>query len=194
MLEPLLTPAFNRLLRANSWSLAKLRPHAGKTLALECPPLRLRVTIAENGELVSAKTDAASDTTIQMTLPVLVRAAARDAHAWNEAVVSGDVELAATVDYLRRHIVWDYEEGLSRIFGDIAAHRMAAGLRALDGWGRAAAVDVGRAFAEYAAYEAPIVASREAVEAFVDDVDEIRHAVERLEKRIARLKEPHAPA
>lgn len=194
MLEPLLAPAVNRLLRRNSWALASLQPHAGKTLAIAAAPLLLRFTIAPAGELEPAKSESPADATITVTPSLLLRLGARDEAAWKEVVVSGDVELAGVVDYLRRHLVWDYEEDLSRIVGDIAAHRMANGFRALDRWGRAAAVDLGRAVAEYAAYENPVIASREALREFVHDVDELRDAAERLEKRVEILKRGHAPS
>jgi ubiquinone biosynthesis protein UbiJ len=82
---------------------------------------------------------------------------------------------------------WDFEEDLSRIFGDIAAHRMVEGARELDRWGRDAALNVGRAFAEYATYERPLIASARTIEEFNRDVDEMRDAVERIEKRLELL-------
>jgi len=194
MLEPLLVPAVNRLLRTNSWALDKLKPHAGKTLAVDCPPLALQFQIATNGELVRAEPGANADAVIGLTPGVLMRLAARDPTARNETVVKGDVELTGAIDFLWRHLEWDYEEDLSRVFGDIAAHRMASGFRALDRWGRTAFIDIGRAAAEYAAYESPVIASPEALDEFVRAVDEVRDAVERLEKRIHMLTRSHAPA
>ena len=192
MLEPLLTPVLNRLLRSNSWAPAKLAPHAGKVLAIESPPFLLRFRVSERGELEPAERSGTADTTITVAPSLLLRFVAREETAWKDAVIAGDTELAAAIDYLRRHLVWDYEEDLSRVFGDIAAHRMAAGLRSLDQWGRSAAVDLGRAFAEYAAYESPLIASPEAIAEFLREVDVTRDDVERLEKRIEHLMRRHA--
>jgi ubiquinone biosynthesis protein UbiJ len=61
------------------------------------------------------------------------------------------------------------------------------GARQLDRWARDAMLNVGRAFAEYATHERPMIASGAALEAFSRDVDHVRNAVERLEKRIEIL-------
>lgn len=187
MFEALAVPAINRLLRANGWALDKLRTHALKTALLVCPPFGLRIQVLETGELARAPAGATPDVTISATPGVLLRLAALDESAWNAAQVSGDVQFAAAIDYVRRNLEWDYEEDLSRIFGDVAAHRMAAAARELDRWGRATALNIGHAFAEYATHESPTLASRRAIEEFNRDVDALRDDVERLEKRLELL-------
>lgn len=188
MFEPLALPAINRLLRTNSWALERLRQHAGKTAKLACPPLEARVTVTQSGELSWAEREAEPDVTIATTPGVLLRLAARDESAWSAAHVSGDVQFAAAIDYVRRNIAWDYEEDLSRVFGDIAAHRMGKAVRTLDAWARAGLMNVAGAFAEYATYERPIVAAAPAVDAFNREVDEVRDDAARLEKRIEILR------
>ena len=184
MLEPLAIPAINRLLRANSWALERLRAHAGRTALLSCPPASLKLTVLDTGELAPAARDAPADVTLVSTPGVLLRLAARDESAWNDASVSGDMEFAGTIDYLRRNLTWDYEEDLSRIFGDIAAHRLAGGLRELDALARKTLLNLGQSFAVYATYERPALASRPVVDAFCREVDEVRDHAARLEKRI----------
>jgi len=41
--------------------------------------------------------------------------------------------LAADINWLIDHVRWDYEEDLSRLMGDSAAHTLAQGLRAAAG-------------------------------------------------------------
>lgn len=187
MLEPLVIPAVNRLLARNAWALETLRGHAGKQLALNVPPLTLRFTVSELGDLTAA-TREDDDATLTLTPALLLRFAARDENAWKDVKVSGDTALASAIDYVRRNLEWDFEEDLSFVFGDIAAHRMANGIRAFEAWGRNAASGLGRAVAEYATHEQPVVASAEALEMFARDVDELRGALDAVEKRIERLK------
>jgi ubiquinone biosynthesis accessory factor UbiJ len=187
MFEPLATPAVNRLLRTNTWALDVLKPHAGKTVRVSCAPFTLHVTIRETGELASASAERVPDVTIALTPGLLLRAAARDDAAWRHAQVTGDVELAAAIDYVRRNLVWDYEEDLSRVFGDVAAHRMASAARQLDRWGRDTLRNLGEAGAEYATYEQPLLADRHSVNTYIEDVEKVRDDVARLEKRIAIL-------
>lgn len=192
MFEALAVPAINRLLRANTWALDKLRDHAGKTALLTCPPFALRVTVTDTGELAPAVSDAVPDAAIAMTPGLLLRAATRDEAAWNAAEVRGDIEFAGAIDYVRRHAQWDYEEDLSRLFGDIAAHRLATAARELNRWARGTALNVGHAVAEYATYERPIVTSAHAIEAFNREVDTLRDDVARLEKRLELLQRTDA--
>lgn len=187
MFEPLALPAINRLLRTNSWALDKLSPHEGKSALLSCAPFALRVTVTGTGELAPAAREAVPDVTITLTPGLLLRAAARDEAAWRSARVTGDVEFAAAIDYVRCNLVWDYEEDLSRVFGDIAAHRMATAARQLDSWGRTTLLNLGQAAAEYATFERPVLASTHAVSEFNREVDTLRDDAARLEKRIALL-------
>lgn len=187
MLETLAVPAVNRLLRANAWALERLRPHAAKTALFSSPPFELKLTVLDNGELAPARAEAVPDLTLHASPGLMLRLAARDEAAWNAARVTGDTEFAATIDYLRRNLEWDFEEDLSRVFGDVAAHRMAAAARELDRWGRATALNLGQALAEYATHERTALASRQAIDEFIRDVDTLRDDVERLEKRIGRL-------
>jgi ubiquinone biosynthesis protein UbiJ len=188
MLEALTIPAMNRLLRANPWAVEKLRHHAHKTAAIACPPFELRVTVTDTGQLVAAAMDVAADVAIEVTPGLLMRAATGDESAWRDARVAGDAEFASTIDDLRRNLAWDYEEDLSRLFGDIAAHRLAHAARGLDRWARSAVVDAGKAVAEYVIHEQPVVVSIPSVESFNRDVDRVRDDVERLEKRLELIQ------
>jgi ubiquinone biosynthesis protein UbiJ len=155
---------------------------------LSAPPGELRVPVLDSGELAAAASDAQPHVTIVATPGAMLRLAARDDTAWQAVQVTGDVDFAAAIDYVRSNIAWDYEEDLSRVFGDIAAHRIAGAVRELDRWGRAAALNLAQSFAEYATHEQPVIASAPAVDAFAREVDEVRDAVERIEKRISNLE------
>ena len=187
MLETLTLPAVNRLLRSNPWAIDKLRTHAGKTVAVTCAPARFAATITVEGDLAAPLPGTAPDATIAVTPGLLMRMAARDDTAWRDAQVSGDVDLAAAIDYVARNISWDYEEALSRVFGDVAAHRLAGAVRELDRWGRTTMLNLAHASAEYATYERPMIASAVELERFSRDVDAIRDDTARLEKRIELL-------
>ena len=53
--------------------------------------------------------------------------------------MQGDAEFAQEVSFLARNLTWDVEEDLSRVVGDIAAHRIVQGARQARDWGREAA-------------------------------------------------------
>jgi len=187
VIPALYIPAINRLLRQNSWALEKLRPFAGKVVRADCFPVALLLGIHETGEAVAAPAECTPDVAIRLTPGIMLRLAARDISAWNDIAVDGDAPLAAALHQVARHIRWDIEEDLSRIVGDIAAHRMFESGRTLDQWGRQGANNLARSFAEYWTEEQPLLATRIEVEQFNRDVDAMRDDIARLEKRIERI-------
>ena len=46
-----------------------------------------------------------------------------------KSTVAGDAALAREILYIAQNLKWDVEEDLSRVFGDVAAHRMVDGRR-----------------------------------------------------------------
>jgi ubiquinone biosynthesis protein UbiJ len=88
---------------------------------------------------------------------------------------------------------WDLEEDLSRIVGDVVAHRLTQTGAALLAWHAVAASNLAQSLAEYWTEEQPLIASRAAVREFVEAVDALRDDAQRLEKRIERLSSASAP-
>lgn len=185
---PVFPAPINHVLRGNSWALERLKPHAGKTVRVYLAPFDAALGITDSGEVAAASSDAAPDVTITLTPGLMLRLAARDAAVWNDIPIEGDAQLAATLNAVARNVRWDVEEDLSRVFGDIAAHRMAKTGRTLERWGRQGADNLARSFAEYWVEEQPLLARRAEVEQFNRDVDTLRDDVARMEKRIELLK------
>lgn len=184
MLAHVLSSSVNHLLHANSWARDKLAPFAGKTAQFDCPPLIIALTVQEGGEIVPAFDNATPDVTIIVTPGLMLRLLARDETAWTEAKISGDTEFAAAVNYLVRNLRWDAEEDLSRLVGDVAAHRMAQTAKTLDQWRGQSVDNLLRSFAEYWTEEQPLLARARDVEQFNCDVDALRDDVARFEKHV----------
>ena len=179
--------AVNHVLRSAPLAIERLRRHAGRTAEFRVGPLRFAFTVQTTGEVTAAVPGAARDLTVRLSPFLLPRLAAREEAAFREIEMEGDAELAQEVSFLARNLTWDVEEDLSKVVGDIAAHRIVGGARAFGGWGRDAALRAAQGAAEYWTEESPLIASRVKVEGFVRDVGELRDALERLEKRIDRL-------
>lgn len=186
--------AINHVLRSTPLAMERLRRHAGRTAAFKVGPVAFALTVDESGEVRAAAPGAARDLEIRLSPFLVPRLAAGDERAFHEVEMQGDVELAQDVAFLARHLRWDYEEDLSKVVGDIAAHRIGGAARGLRAWGRDAALRGAQGAAEYWTEETPVLASRVKVEGFVRDVDALRDDVERLEKRIERLEAADAPA
>jgi len=180
--------AVNHVLRGSPLALERLRPHAGRTVAFHVGPVALALTVQSTGEVAAALPGTARDLEVRISPFLVPRLAAREEAAFGEIEMEGDAQLAQEVSFLVRNLSWDVEEDLSRVVGDIAAHRIAGAARGLARWGRDASLRMAQGAAEYWTEESPLVASRVKVEGFARDVSELRDAVARLEKRVERLE------
>lgn len=194
-----MTPAplvafLNHLLDAAPWARERLAPFAGRTWRVTLAPLPdLTFAVAASGMLEAADVTPEPDLVVALTPAALPALARRDESVLRETTFTGDAELAATLQFLARHLEWDVEEDLSRVVGDVAAHRIAGGAREFLAWQKEAALRLGQNFAEYLTEEASVIAAPADVTAFAHAVDDLRDAVERLEKRIARLEQAKRP-
>ncbi len=104
-----------------------------------------------------------------------------------EVRIEGDAELAATLGRLAKELRWDAEEDLSRLVGDIAAHRMANGAK--DFFANAKKfMDEGReTFVRRAvAPEGSLIAEVELTQ-FKGQLRALRDDLDRLEQRVSLL-------
>jgi len=176
----------NRLLDAAPWARLRLAPFAGETVELRAPLLpTLRLRILAGGTVEPG----GAEPGLTMTLkPGLLAALARgEEHAMRSVDVEGDAKLAAEVLVLARHLRWDAEEDLSRLVGDVAAHRLADAGRAFAAWHLDAAQRLTAAVADYVTEEKQLLARRADLAVLGDSVARLRDAVARLDKRVERL-------
>jgi ubiquinone biosynthesis accessory factor UbiJ len=189
MLAQAFVASVNHVLRQSDWSQPRLAPHAGKHLRLALGPLTFEVQLTPEGLLAAAPAGAAMDLTVELPAAALARWATQREAVLRDARIEGDAELAAAISFVAANARWDYEEDLSRVVGDIAAHRVGETLRGMERWRRNTAESMRANIAEYLAEEIEVVPTRLETEDFIQEVDELRDAVERLDKRIARLGE-----
>jgi len=180
--------ALNHVLRSAPIAMERLRRHAGRTAVFHVGPVMLAFTVQTNGEVTAALPAASRDLTVRVSPFLLPRLAAHEEAAYREIEMQGDMELAQEISFLARHLTWDVEEDLSRVVGDIAAHRMVSGAKGFARWGREAALRASQGAAEYWTEESPLIASRVKVGSFLRDVSDLRDAVERLDKRAALME------
>jgi ubiquinone biosynthesis protein UbiJ len=179
----------NHLLESAPWARERLMPFAGRTWRVTLAPLPdLAFVVRETG-LLDPSDAPDPHLVVTLTPAALPKLARRDETVLREMTFSGDAELAAALQFLARHLEWDVEEDLSRVVGDVAAHRIAGSARDFVAWQQEAALRLGQNLAEYLTEEAGVLAAPAEVAGFVRAVDELRDAVERLEKRIERIEQ-----
>lgn len=187
MLTNLVSAVAHHLLDHADWARLRLAEHAGKQIRIESPAGSLLMEIEADGHVVPVRSDESPDVIISLTpLAAALWLTDRQA-AWREARVEGDMELAAAISHVASNLRWDFEEDLSRIVGDVAAHRVGQSARRFSTWQGDAAGSAARGMAEYLTEESHMLATPLQVEAFTKDVDDLRDAVERFEKRLDQL-------
>ena len=88
---------------------------------------------------------------------------------------------------LARHLRWEVEEDLSRVLGDVAAHRLASTGRALVAWHLDALERVAGAIGDYLILEKRVLARRVELDALGESIAQLRDGIARLDKRLQRL-------
>lgn len=176
----------NHLLESAAWARARLVPHAGRSACIELPPLSLSFILTADGR-VAAQPD---------TMPADVRILLPAGAPWRMldgldkllavARVEGNAELATELSFVFRHLRWDVEEDLSRMVGDVAAHRLTeAGGRFID-WQKQTAGNLARNLADYLSMEVGWLVTRGEWETFRVELAQLDAALTQFEKHLAR--------
>jgi len=180
--------ALNHLLGAEASARDKLKPYAGQCVEFRNPPLPvLRLVILDSGLLAPAAEDAAPNLVVTIGPGALPAFARGEDALMREIGIEGNADLASTVQYLFRHLRWDVEEDLSRIFGDALAHRMVEQGKRFAAWNREAVTKLAQNLTEYWIEEQPLLARPADARQFLAGVDQLRDDLARLEKRIDAL-------
>lgn len=182
-----LMAAINHLLGQASWAREKLAPFAGHAAQIKLPPFEAAFLIGEDGCIFLPVGEVEPEVSISLpaTAPLLALQG-KDA-VMRAARIEGSAEFAETLGFVIRNLRWDAEEDLSKVVGDIAAHRIAGGAREFAAWQQQAAQNLAANLAEYFTEEQPLIASRAAIADFSAGIDNLRNDVARLEKRLQRL-------
>jgi ubiquinone biosynthesis accessory factor UbiJ len=139
-----LTLVLNHVIGGEAAAVERLRPHAGRALALRLegwpallpppPPLAWRVTPAGLLEWCGADFAAAPDLTASLDAANPALLLARTVAGERPAVqVQGDAAFAGTVHWLLENLRWDVAGDLQRLFGPVVAdalHRTGSALGA----------------------------------------------------------------
>lgn len=158
---------------------------------LKDTPLALHMQFTDQGVTLSFAPPADPDVILTGGLLGLARLTGEDAsEAFRSGAVEliGEAEMAHTIQELLQHAHPDWEEELSRLVGDVAAHQVGNFARSIFGWGRQAGESVKRNATEYLQEESrDLVAPAEARD-FCNNVDTVRDDVERAAARLDRLE------
>jgi ubiquinone biosynthesis protein UbiJ len=178
--------ALNHILQREAWARDKLAPFAGEVVELRVAPLPpVRLAIAEGGRALAAETGSEATLTISARPGFLAALSKGEEHLMRAVDISGNARLATEILVLMRYLRWDVEEDLSRVFGDVVAHRMVGTARDFASWQAEAGRRIAENVMEYAIEERRMVVSRSEFDSFASAVAKLRDDLARLEQRIA---------
>ena len=187
MFKPLLTRLLEHLISQNQWARQALLPFAGKTVRVNLSPASASLTILEDGGLAMAGETTQSDATISLSPSLALRLLAKDSAAKTQIKIEGDTELATALAKVLQGMKWDYEEDLSRVFGDISATKISEFGKHVMDTAKKQSINLAEMLTEYWQEEQPLIAKKRHIEKFVQEVDRLRDDTARLEKRLAKL-------
>lgn len=190
MISSLFLSATNHLLAQAGWARQRLQPHAGRTARLVLSPVaEIDFSVANDGQLAEWSGEEAPEVSLRLAVADLPRLLVDGLEtAMRHVRIEGNAEFAEALGFVFRHLRWDAEEDLSRLFGDIAAHRLVEGGRKAVDEGRRSLERASGNVAEYLTEESTLLVPRKALPAFAEEVVALRDAVARLDKRVARLE------
>jgi ubiquinone biosynthesis protein UbiJ len=192
LLRPL-ESLLNRNIAGSARARALLAQIAGRSLELRlaATSLRLRIVAGAAGISIRAADESPADATVEGTPISFARLAFGDpAQPIRDrgAQLSGDAEIAQGFQRLFAAAQPDFEEELSRLTGDVAAHRLANLARDAIGFGRRVRDTLAVNVAEYLTEESRDLPTRIETDEFLEGVDRLREAADRLDARVAALE------
>ncbi len=183
MIKGLILGAANHLLGQADWARRRLRGFAGRHARFEMPPWRLEFRIDDEGWFEPASSEAV-DVTVTLPAETPLLALQGIETAMSRAHVTGNAEFATALSFVLKNLRWDAEEDLSRLVGDIAAHRIVGTASRFAAWQKEAARNLAENVAEYLGNEAGILTHRRDFSGFRDELAEFTRRLERLEARV----------
>lgn len=186
--------ALNTFLKLDGEALSRESQLAGKVVALHIKVLDITLyfDIASDDIQVLGEYGDTPDATISGSIAGLVRLSQSEDSASSmlesDVEIHGDMRVAEAFSRLLSDASIDWEEILSKWVGDSAAHQTGKAVRLSNGWIKDSVESMKANTSEYLSEEARIVAAEAEVEMFMEEVDDLRFAVERLDARLKLLE------
>lgn len=189
----ILERAINRYVRMSMGSQAALDQFDGKCVRMTLTDLGLSCDILFRKDDVqcSAVSESNPDVVLRGSSATFFRLSVGDdtqqLKLARDLDVEGDVELGQNVHAFFKNIEVDWEEHLSKIVGDVAAHQMGNLVRDVKTFLNKAVQNFQGDLNDYMHEEVRWAPLREEIQAFSEAVDALRNGVERLEARAKHL-------
>ena len=184
----------NKVLELDEDSLSSLNQLSGKVISLELLNTNFCIYILpfEKGVQLRSSYEDNVNVKIRGTAPdvltYMLKTRTKSGDFAGSIEVIGDVGLAQDFQAIVFNLDLDWEEQLSRWFGDTVAHQMARVLKEIGSFGTNASNKFQQDVSEYLRFETEMTMHSSEMNEFVDAVDTLRNDTQRLKIRINRLE------
>ncbi len=170
----------------------ELAAHAGKTILLELPFGNLCLELSSEGLLTPLTELQKASLELSISTKALNGLLTQGGNLKEQAIksvkITGDADLAQLVGRLAGQLRWEFEEDLARFIGDApASFTVRQGKKFLSA-GRLAASDLVANAVEYLSEERKVLLNMRDFMIHKHELNELRDAVDRIEKRIQHLE------
>jgi len=179
----------NKLLSLDEETLDALATLEGDVVEIDVlnTDIRLFILPSARGLALKSKYEDKADVSIKGTPAALLGMITAERVAAGNVEIIGNVGLAHKLQSTLKNMDIDWEEYLSQIIGDIAAHKVGNFVRDISRLAKASARTIGMDISEYLRYEKEALLDQSELDEFNHAVDKVRNDVERLQKRIERF-------
>lgn len=179
---------FNRLLQLDPQTFSHIKSFAGKVVLLNITDWHQHfyVLFSNQGVKILNTYAAQPDTIITASSLTLLRQKFQTAPT-SDLTIEGDLELGEELRNVLQAMDIDWEEQLAKYSGDVIAHQVGNVARKVLNWGKEQTQNVSEDLTDYLQEEAHILPTQHEINEFIEEVNDVRHAVDRLEKRFEEL-------
>ena len=188
----MLETGINGVLSLDENSASRLQRLDGKVLELDMKGvgITLFITASEQRFRVSTEYEGEIDTTISGTPGALFALGMPEwGNSSSDVAISGNANLARDLEALFSKMEPDWGEPLSQVFGDVIGYQIASALKQGADWAKSAASSTAATVADYLRDESGMLVDRNSLDEFLDGVDQLREAADRLEARLRNISE-----
>jgi ubiquinone biosynthesis protein UbiJ len=185
--------SLNKCLQLDPTTLDKLDELSGKIIAIELKGTGVVIYLlpGKGGFTVLGEYDGEVDATLTGTPLGLAKlgiaSQSSDELFSGDVEIHGDMHLGQRFGEILKGLDIDWEELLSKLMGDVFAHKLGNVVRSGMQWGSTTADTLGKDLAEYMHEESRMLPQQAEINDFLSAIDEFRSDVDRVEARIKRL-------
>ncbi len=191
--ETALVRAINHVLSREEWALRDLSHHQGRVIELILPIGSMQWQIQDDSFIaLLSEIHPRPDLVLEIDANSFSTLSAPQGSIKDRAMravkITGDAQLAQLIAKLSNQLRWEYEEDLAKIIGDAPAHFICTQAKRFAQATEKALLDLQGNMVEYLSEEKKVLLHQRDFISHKMEIQAVRDAVERLEKRISFLQ------